>query len=103
MQAFSIKEMFCDVEQPLSQLAEIQRLQHEERQQRHDHRTNAVLIVLSCLTIVSAVTDALGITSEIGWLISSQVSKIVQISLASLVLLSSIIVIIRLLFLKKGD
>jgi hypothetical protein len=59
--------------------------------------------VLSCLTIVSAVTDALGITSEIGWLISSQVSKIVQISLASLVLLSSIIVIIRLLFLKKED
>lgn len=103
MQAFSIKEMFCDVEQPLSQLAEIQRLKHEERQQRHDHRTNAVLIVLSCLTIVSAVTDALGITSEIGWLISSQVSKIVQISLASLVLLSSIIVIIRLLFLKKED
>jgi hypothetical protein len=59
--------------------------------------------VLSCLTIVSAVTDALGITSEIGWLVSPLISKIIQVSLASLVLLSSIIVIIRLLFLKKED
>ena len=103
MHAFSIREMFSDVEQPLSQLTEIQRLQHEEREQAHDRRTNTILIVLSCLTIVSALTDALGITSNIDWLISTQFSHGLQLGLAAAVLIIGVGMIIRLIFLKNKD
>ena len=101
--AFSIREMFSDVEQPLSQLTEIQRLQHEEREQRHDRRTNTILIVLSCLTIVSALTDALGVTSNIDWLVSTEFSHGIQLGLAAAVLVIGIGMIIRLIFLKNKD
>ena len=103
MCAFGIKEMFCDVEQPLSQLTEIQRLQHEEREQKHDRRTNSILIVLSLLTIVSALTDALGITSNIDWLISTQLSHGLQLGVAAAVLCVSIIMLVRLIFLRNKE
>lgn len=103
MCAFGIKEMFCDVEQPLSQLTEIQRLQHEEREQKHDRRTNSILIVLSLLTIVSALTDALGITSNIDWLISTQLSHGLQLGVAAAVLSVSIIMLVRLIFLRNKE
>ncbi len=101
MKAFSIKDMFLDVQEPLSRLAEIQRLYNEERQQKYDHSINAALIVLSLLTIVSAVADASGITSNLDWLFSPLVSKVIQISMVILVLSISILMIIRLFSLKN--
>ena len=101
MKVFKIKEMFEDVQDPLSHLVEIQRLNNEARQQKHDHNINTALVVLSLLTIVSAVTDASGITSNLDWLLSPVLSKIIQIFTMVIVIITSILMIIRLLSIKN--
>ena len=98
---FFLKEMFQDVQEPLSRLTELQRQVSEERQRKYDNGINAALMTLSMLTIVSAVTDASGITNNLEWLFSPQISKIIQISMVTLVLLVSVLMIIRLFFLKN--
>lgn len=101
MKCFKIKEMFDDVQDPLSHLVEIQRLNNEARQQRHDHSINTALVVLSLLTIVSAITDASGITSNLGWLLPPIVAKVIQLSTIILVIVISVLMIIRLLSIKN--
>lgn len=101
MKCFKIKEMFDDVQDPLSHLVEIQRINNEAQQQRHDHSINTALVVLSLLTIVSAITDASGITSNLGWLLPPVIAKIIQLSTIILVIIISVLMIFRLISLKN--
>ena len=97
--SFSLKEMFSDVQEPLSRLAEIQKQAEDERQKENEGRINSTLTVLSLLTIISAVTDALGITANIPWL-PENVTTVLPIVLAAGVLALGGWLIVRLLLLK---
>lgn len=101
MESFSIKEMFADVQEPLSRLAEIQRQVNEEQRQKRDHNINTALTALSLLTIFSAITDALGITANLGWLIPPLWSKIIQLTIGSIVIILSVAILFRLFSLKN--
>lgn len=100
MKCFKIKEMFNDVQEPLSHLVEIQRLNNEAQQQKHDYNINATLTILSLLTIVSAITDATGITSNLDWLLPPIAAKIIQMVTTILVITTSVILVVRLVSLK---
>lgn len=100
--AFLLKTMFQDVQEPLSRLSEIQRQNSDEAQRRYDHRINTALTTLSLLTVVSALTDASGITSNLNWLIPPVVSKIIQIATLVLVFTTSLVMFIRLFSLKNS-
>lgn len=98
---FALNQLFSDVKEPLLQLAQMEKQQAESEQQKHDQRINTALTTLSLLTIVSALADASGITANLGWLISPQLSKIIQsVSLIGVIVFSAI-VFYRLIFPKK--
>ena len=98
---FAIDQLFIDVQEPLTQLAEMQHQKAESEQQARDHRVSTALATLSLLTIVSALTDASGITANLGWLIPEIVSRWIQSAMLILVLVISIVMFIRLIFIKK--
>jgi hypothetical protein len=94
---FALEQLFTDVQEPLTQLAEIQKQKAENEQQV----LNTALATLSILTIVSALTDASGFTANLSWLFSAPIAKIVQSVLVIGVAIFSIAMFIRLLFIKK--
>ena len=98
---FAIDQLFTDVQEPLTQLTEMQKQKAESKQQSHDQRVSTALATLSLLTIVSALTDASGITANLGWLISEPVSQIIQAVTLTLVLVTSIVMLIRLICSRK--
>lgn len=98
---FALEELFRGVQEPLSQLTEIQRQTAENKQREYDYRINTALTTLSLLTIVSAITDATGVTSNLTWLIAPQISRIIQIIMLILVSVVSIFMLVRLISLKK--
>lgn len=98
---FCLDALFRDVQEPLVQLTEIKKDQKDKAQREYDDRINTALTILSLLTIVSALTDAAGITSDLGWLIPSEIAKIIQLVALSGVAVLSIIMICRLIFTKK--
>ena len=100
--AFAVEHLFSDVQEPLTQLTEMQKQKAESQQQDHDHRVSAALAALSFLTIFSALTDASGITANLGWLIPEQISQIVQSIALVLALIVIVIMLIRLLCVKKS-
>ncbi len=77
-QAFSLKEMFSDVQEPLARLVEIQRQQDTARQAQHEKRLSSALGALSLLAIFSALTDAMGVVSELYWDIPLTVARVIQ-------------------------
>ena len=98
---FALDKLFADVQEPLLQLAEIKKQKAEDEQRAYDYRINTALTTLSLLTIVSALTDASGITANLTWLIPEAVSKIIQLVVLIGVAAVSIYMLIRLLFLKR--
>jgi len=99
--AFSLDQMFGDVREPLGQLSEIEQQSAEKKQREYDYRINTALTTLSLLTVVSALTDASGVTSNLSWLIPSPISKIIQIVAVIAVLILTIVMFCRLLSLKN--
>lgn len=98
---FALEDLFRGVQEPLSQLTEIQKQTAENKQREYDYRINTALTTLSLLTIVSALTDATGVTSNLTWLIAPQISRIIQIIMLVLVSVVSIFMLARLISLKK--
>lgn len=98
---FALDALFRDVQEPLSQLAEIKKELAENEQRKHDDRINTVLTTLSLLTVVSALTDATGLTANLGWLIPPLVAKIIQLVALTGVAVASGIMLIRLMLAKK--
>lgn len=100
-QAFALKEMFSDVQEPLSRLAEIRRRENEERQNKQEKRLNTALAMLSLLAIVSAFTDATGIVTELSWMIPKAAARVIQLIAAGGVFAYSVFLLVRLFFLKN--
>ena len=98
---FMLDALFGDVQEPLLQLTEIKKEKAEKEQREYGSRINTVLTTLSLLTIVSALTDASGITANLNWFIPSEVARIIQLVALGGVALVSLIMLFRLLFLKK--
>lgn len=98
---FMLDALFRDVQEPLLQLTEIKKEMAEKAQREYDDRINTALTTVSLLTIVSALTDASGITANLGWIISSEAAKIIQLVALSGVAVVSLIMLGRLIFLKK--
>ena len=98
---FSLEVLFQDVQEPLLQLTEIKKQKAEETQREHDHRINTALTALSVLTVVSALTDASGITANLNWIISDKCAKVIQVVALAFVVAICIYSIIRLAFPKK--
>ena len=101
--AFSIAEMFQDVQGPLTQLSDIYNRISEEQRKKYDQNINTALTTLSLLAVVSAITDASGITANLDWLFAPLISKIIQSVSIICVLCISILTIIRLISLRKKD
>ena len=99
--AFSIAEMFQDVQGPLTQLSDIYNRIAEEQREKYDHNINTALTTLSLLAVVSAITDASGITANLDWLFAPLMSRIIQSVSIICVLCISILTIIRLASLRK--
>jgi membrane protein YdbS with pleckstrin-like domain len=89
------------VREPLNQLTEMQKQKAESKQQAQEDRVNTALATLSILTIISALTDASGITANLGWLIPENVSPYIQIGTIALVFIVCIVMVIRLFRTKK--
>ena len=98
---FALSQLFQDVQEPITQLADLRRQAEEESQRKYDNRINTALTTLSLLTVVSALTDASGITSNLDWLISPLVSRAIQIIMLAIVFVSSILMLLRLFRLRK--
>lgn len=100
-QVFALDQLFRDVQEPITQLADLRRQAEEEAQRKYDNRINTALTTLSLLTVVSALTDASGITSNLDWLISPVISRSIQIIMLVIVAASSILMLLRLFRLRK--
>jgi hypothetical protein len=100
---FVLDELFKDVQEPLLQLTEIQEQVAEKTKKARDDRMNAALLVLSLFTIISALTDAGGIVSNWGWVISEEVSRIIQIGALIVVVGMILFMIVRIIKNKKVD
>lgn len=98
---FALDAMFNDVREPLVQLAQIQSQAAEKKQREYDNRINTALTTLSLLTVVSAVTDATGVTANLGWLIHPLAAKIIQLAALAGVVGMSIFMICRLISLRN--
>lgn len=98
---FALDQLFSDVREPLNQLTEMQKQEAESKQQAQEDRVNTALATLSILTIVSALTDASGITANLGWLIPENVSPYIQSGTIALVVIVCIVMVIRLFRTKK--
>lgn len=99
--SFKLEEMFRDVQEPLTRLAEIQRQLRDEEEKQCDKAMNHMLSLLSVLTVFSAIADAAGITANLGWMLNTGVSRSIQVITTGLSLIFTAIVVIELYKLRK--
>lgn len=66
--AFSLKNMYEDVREPLTSLAEVRRNDMEKRQNEKDKKVNRALILLSILSFFSALIDGFDFVDAFGGL-----------------------------------
>lgn len=100
-EVFALEQLFKEVQEPLVQLAEIQKQEAESEQQAQERRINAALTTVSLLTIFSAWTDASGLVTYFDWLIPETISRVAQSALTVVVIALSIGLVIRLFCVKK--
>lgn len=98
---FCLDVLFEDVQEPLVELTEIKKQKAEKEQRDYDYRLNTALTTLSLLTVVSALTDATGITANLTWFIPPYLAKILQLGALGCVVIISMVMLVRLIFLKK--
>lgn len=99
--AFALEEMFRGVQEPLLQLADIKKQKTEREERESDNRVNTSLTILSFLTIISALTDASGITANLEWLIPARIAQYIQLGALAVVVGVSILMFVRLIRSKK--
>ena len=100
-EVFLLDQLFKEVQEPLVQLAEIQKQAAESEQQVQDRRTNAALTAVSLLTIFSALTDASGLATYFDWFIPEPVVRGVQSGLTIGVFILGVGLLVRLFRVKK--
>ena len=94
MEAFSLKDMFEDVREPLSSLSEVRRADAEKKQKERDDNVNRSLFLLSLLTFFSALVDSFDFAdSFLSWFLGPSLVRIVQIvCIVSIVMLLAYVV-----------
>lgn len=103
LNAFALKEMYIDVNEPLKTLDEIQRQKAEELQNNNEKSLTRTLAVLSLLSVFSALVDSFDFIREFGSLMtwSSMIINIVQIVLIVLILTILVYVVIKVVNPRK--
>lgn len=97
--AFSLKQMYEDVREPLVSLSEVRRADAEAQQQRRDTRLNRSLLLLSLLTFFSALIDSFDfVDSFFSWFFGDRVVELIQICCILLIFLILAYVVISILF-----
>ena len=75
--AFSLETMYKDVHEPLTALSDVRRISNEEKQQNRDKNMNRALVVLSLLSLFSALVDSFDfIQSFFGWFLNDTGVKV---------------------------
>lgn len=78
--AFSLETMYKDVHEPLTALSDVRRISNEEKQQNRDKNMNRALVVLSLLSLFSALVDSFDfIQSFFGWFLNDTGVKVAQV------------------------
>lgn len=78
--AFSLKQMYEDVHEPLISLSEVRRSVSEKEHKARDERVNRALIMLSVLSFFSALVDSFDfVDSFFGWFLPDLGVKIIQV------------------------
>ena len=103
LNAFALKEMYIDVNEPLKTLDEIQRQKAEELQNNNEKSLTRTLAVLSLLSVFSALVDSFDFIREFGSLMtwSSMIINIVQIVLVVMILTILVYVVIKVVNPRK--
>lgn len=76
---FALKEMFQDIHEPITALAEVRREANDKQDKQRDALMTAAVFVLSAMTVVSALTDAFGMFDSLGWMLSDTVQHVLQL------------------------
>lgn len=100
--AFSLKQMFEDVHEPLLSLSEVRREEDEKQQVRQEKRINIILFVLSLLTISSVLVDSLAfIEAFLGRFLNDNVLWPIQLGSVIAIGIILICVVVWLLTTRK--
>lgn len=79
-EAFSLKQIFEDVHEPLISLEEVRREKDDKESKIREDRVNNALWFLTILSVFSALVDSFDFTSEFGeWFLNENGIKIVQV------------------------
>lgn len=101
-QAFSLKNMYEDVHEPLMSLGEVRRAATEDVQKKRDASVNRALFILSLLSFFSALIDSFDfIESFFGWFLGGVGVRILQVVCIGLIVVMGISVLKSLLSSKE--
>lgn len=101
MEAFSLKELFDDVREPLTSLSDVRRIDEENKQKKQDMAVNRALFILSMLAFFSALTDGFSFIEMIGkWCFEEAVIQQIQIGYI-IVLILILLYILKQIFSSK--
>lgn len=102
-EAFSLRNMYEDVKEPLTSLAEVRRNDMEKRQNQRDKKVNRALFLLSVLSFFSALIDGFDFVEAFGSLFLAK-SVIIPIqTVLVLGILGVLVYVFFVLFSNKGE
>lgn len=97
-QAFSLKQMYEDVHEPLISLSEVRRATSEKKQKSRDDNINKALFMLSLLSFFSALVDSYDFAASFfGWFLDESGVRLTQIGCIIFIIFTVILVFKNLL------
>lgn len=99
-QSFALRKMYEDVHEPILSLAEVRREETEKEQRQRDKNLNQALILLSILSIFSALVDGYDFVKEFmseQFALSADVISVIQFVLVIIIILLAVFIIVKIL------